>query len=63
MRSQHRSLKVVLLHLQRLGATKSFPAEVGMISSKVGNEFSHLYDDSQKQEKDMNGNQQEQEKK
>ena len=57
------SLKAVLLHPQPLGATKSFPAEVEMINSKVGNEFSHLCDDSQKQEKDMNGNQQEQEKK
>lgn len=56
------SLKAVLLHPQPLGATKSFPAEVEMINSKVGNEFSHLCDDSQKQEKDMNGNQQEQEK-
>ncbi|OBS77088.1 hypothetical protein A6R68_16445 [Neotoma lepida] len=55
------SLKGVLLHPQPLGATKSFPAEVEMINSKVGNEFSHLCDDS-KQEKDMNGNQQEQEK-
>lgn len=56
------SLKAVLLHPQPLGATKSFPAEVEMINSKVGNEFSHLCDDSQKQEKDMNDNQQEQEK-
>ena len=56
------SLKAVLLHPQPLGATKSFPAEVEMINSKVGNEFSHLCDDSQKQEKDMTGNQQEQEK-
>nr|XP_042121722.1 LOW QUALITY PROTEIN: E3 ubiquitin-protein ligase Arkadia-like [Peromyscus maniculatus bairdii] len=55
------SLKGVLLHPQSLGATKSFPAEVEMINSRVGNEFSHLCDDS-KQEKDMNGNQQEQEK-
>lgn len=55
------SLKGVLLHPQPLGANKSFPAEVEMINSKVGNEFSHLCDDS-KQEKDMNGNQQEQEK-
>lgn len=56
------SLKGILLHPEPIGATKSFPAEVEMINSKVGNEFSHLCDDSQKQEKDMNGNQQEQEK-
>lgn len=56
------SLKGILLHPEPIGAAKSFPAEVEMINSKVGNEFSHLCDDSQKQEKDMNGNQQEQEK-
>ncbi|XP_048649197.1 E3 ubiquitin-protein ligase Arkadia [Marmota marmota marmota] len=56
------SLKGVLLHPEPIGAAKSFPAEVEMINSKVGNEFSHLCDDSQKQEKDRNGNQQEQEK-
>nr|XP_036876900.1 E3 ubiquitin-protein ligase Arkadia [Manis javanica] len=56
------SLKGILLHPESTGADKTFPAEVEMINSKVGNEFSHLCDDSQKQEKDMNGNQQEQEK-
>lgn len=56
------SLKGILLHPEPIGAAKSFPAGVEMINSKVGNEFSHLCDDSQKQEKDMNGNQQEQEK-
>lgn len=56
------SLKGILLHPEPIGTAKSFPAGVEMINSKVGNEFSHLCDDSQKQEKDMNGNQQEQEK-
>lgn len=56
------SLKGILLHPEPIGAAKSFPTGVEMINSKVGNEFSHLCDDSQKQEKDMNGNQQEQEK-
>uniref|UniRef100_A0A8D1XIF7 RING-type E3 ubiquitin transferase n=1 Tax=Sus scrofa TaxID=9823 RepID=A0A8D1XIF7_PIG len=56
------SLKGILLHPEPIGAAKNFPAGVEMINSKVGNEFSHLCDDSQKQEKDMNGNQQEQEK-
>ncbi|KAK2504831.1 LOW QUALITY PROTEIN: hypothetical protein MC885_008264 [Smutsia gigantea] len=56
------SLKGILLHPEPTGAAKSFPAGVEMINSKVGSEFSHLCDDSQKQEKDRNGNQQEQEK-
>lgn len=56
------SLKGILLQPEPIGAAKSFPAGVEMINSKVGNEFSHLCDDSHKQEKDMNGNQQEQEK-
>ncbi|XP_074090653.1 E3 ubiquitin-protein ligase Arkadia isoform X3 [Macrotis lagotis] len=56
------SLKGILLHPEPIGAAKNFPAEVEMIASKVENEFSHLCDDSQKQEKDMNSNQQEQEK-
>nr|XP_044620736.1 E3 ubiquitin-protein ligase Arkadia isoform X7 [Equus asinus] len=56
------SLKGILLHPEPIGAAKNFPAGVEMINSKVGNDFSHLCDDSQKQEKDMNGNQQEQEK-
>nr|XP_036876899.1 E3 ubiquitin-protein ligase Arkadia-like [Manis javanica] len=44
------------------GAARRVPAGVEMINSKVGSESSHLCDDSQKQEKDMNGNHQEQEK-
>ncbi|KAM9062147.1 E3 ubiquitin-protein ligase Arkadia isoform X1 [Sarcophilus harrisii] len=56
------SLKGILLHPEPIGAAKSFPTEVEMIASKVENEFSHLCDDSQKQEKDMNSNQQDQEK-
>ncbi|XP_060030411.1 E3 ubiquitin-protein ligase Arkadia isoform X4 [Erinaceus europaeus] len=55
------SLKGILLHPEPIGAAKSFPAGVGMINSKVGNEFSHLCDGSQKQE-DMNGSQREPEK-
>ncbi|KAI6078067.1 E3 ubiquitin-protein ligase Arkadia [Aix galericulata] len=49
------SLKGILLNPEPIGAAKSFPAEVEMIASKVGNEFSHLCGDSQKQ-KEMNGN-------
>ncbi|KAM5292059.1 E3 ubiquitin-protein ligase Arkadia isoform 4-T4 [Ctenodactylus gundi] len=56
------SLKGILLPPEPIRAAKSFSAGVEMINSKVGNEFTHLCDDSQKQEKDMNGNQQEQEK-
>ncbi|KAJ7407957.1 hypothetical protein BTVI_61102 [Pitangus sulphuratus] len=55
------SLKGILLNPEPIGAAKSFTAEVEMIASKVGNEFSHLCGDSQKQ-KDMNGNHTDQEK-
>ncbi|OXB79996.1 UNVERIFIED_CONTAM: hypothetical protein H355_009811 [Colinus virginianus] len=55
------SLKGILLNPEPIGAAKSFPAEVEMIASKVGNEFSHLCGDSQKQ-KDMNGNRTDQDK-
>ncbi|XP_019389018.1 PREDICTED: E3 ubiquitin-protein ligase Arkadia isoform X5 [Crocodylus porosus] len=55
------NLKGILLNPEPIGAAKSFPAEVEMIASKVGNEFSHLCADSQKQ-KDMNGNRPEQDK-
>lgn len=54
------SLKGILLNPEPIGAAKSFPAEVEMIANKVGNEFSHLCGDSQKQ--DMNGNHPEQDK-
>lgn len=54
------SLKGILLNPQSIEATKSFPEEVKMIASKVGDEFSHLCSDSQKQ-KDVNGNSPEQE--
>ncbi|XP_074862891.1 E3 ubiquitin-protein ligase Arkadia isoform X3 [Carettochelys insculpta] len=54
------SLKGILLNPEPIGADKSFPEEVEMIASKVGNEFSHLCGDSQKQ--DMNGNHPEQDK-
>ncbi|XP_018863488.1 E3 ubiquitin-protein ligase Arkadia isoform X8 [Parus major] len=55
------SLKGILLNPESIEAAKSFSAEVEMIASKVGNEFSHLCGDSQKQ-KDMNGNHTDQEK-
>ncbi|XP_061203493.1 E3 ubiquitin-protein ligase Arkadia isoform X4 [Neopsephotus bourkii] len=55
------SLKGILLNPEPTGAAKSFPAEVEMIASKVGNEFSHLCGNSQKQ-KDMNGNRTDQDK-
>uniref|UniRef100_A0A8C4XV84 Ring finger protein 111 n=1 Tax=Falco tinnunculus TaxID=100819 RepID=A0A8C4XV84_FALTI len=55
------SLKGILLNPEPIGAAKSFTAEVEMIASKVGNEFSHLCGDSQKQ-KDMNGNRTDQDK-
>lgn len=54
------SLKGILLNPQSIDPAKSFPEEVGMIASKVGDEFSHLCGDSQKQ-KDMNGSRPEQE--
>ncbi|XP_066492107.1 E3 ubiquitin-protein ligase Arkadia isoform X2 [Tiliqua scincoides] len=54
------SLKGILLNPHSIDATKSFPEEVKMIASKVGDEFSHLCSDSQKQ-KDVNGNRPEQE--
>ncbi|KAM6257760.1 E3 ubiquitin-protein ligase Arkadia isoform 4-T6 [Porphyrio hochstetteri] len=55
------NLKGILLNPEPIGADKSFTAEVEMIASKVGNEFSHLCGDSPKQ-KDMNGNHTDQDK-
>lgn len=54
------SLKGTLLNPQPMEAAKSFPEEVEMISSKVGEDFSHLCSDSQKQ-KEVNGSRPEQE--
>ncbi|XP_061450772.1 E3 ubiquitin-protein ligase Arkadia isoform X2 [Rhineura floridana] len=55
------SLKGILLNPpQSIETAKSFPEEVEMIANKVGDEFSHLCGDSQKQ-KDINGNRPEQE--
>nr|XP_028561575.1 E3 ubiquitin-protein ligase Arkadia isoform X2 [Podarcis muralis] len=55
------SLKGILLNPpQPIEAAKSFPEEVEMIANKVGDEFSHLCGDSQKQ-KELNGNRPEQE--
>ncbi|XP_053128999.1 E3 ubiquitin-protein ligase Arkadia isoform X1 [Hemicordylus capensis] len=54
------SLKGILLNPQSIEAAKSFPEEVKMIASKVGDEFSHLCGDAQKQ-KDVSGNRPEQE--
>ncbi|XP_054858823.1 E3 ubiquitin-protein ligase Arkadia isoform X2 [Eublepharis macularius] len=48
------SLKGTLLNSQPMEAAKNFPAEVEMIAGKVGEEFSHLCGDSQKQ-KEVNG--------
>ncbi|XP_075431924.1 E3 ubiquitin-protein ligase Arkadia isoform X2 [Ascaphus truei] len=50
------NLKGVLLNPEPLGAAKSFPADVEMIASKVGNEFSHLCGDSDKQQRDLTSN-------
>ncbi|PIO33037.1 hypothetical protein AB205_0141900 [Aquarana catesbeiana] len=49
------SLKGVLLNPEPIGAAKTFPSDVDMISSKVGNEFSHLCSDSNKQPRSLNG--------
>lgn len=48
------SLKGVLLNPEPIGAAKTFPSDVDMISSKVGNEFSHLCSDSNKQPRSLN---------
>lgn len=56
------SLKGVLLSPEPIGAAKTFPSDVDMISSKVGNEFSHLCSDSNKQPRSLNGGGTEQEK-
>ncbi|KAM5170476.1 E3 ubiquitin-protein ligase Arkadia isoform 4-T4 [Mantella aurantiaca] len=49
------SLKGVLLNPEPIGAAKTFPSDVDMISSKVENEFSHLCSDSNKQPRNLNG--------
>uniref|UniRef100_A0ACB8E5B0 Uncharacterized protein n=1 Tax=Sphaerodactylus townsendi TaxID=933632 RepID=A0ACB8E5B0_9SAUR len=54
------SLKGALLNPQPMEAAKSFPEEVEMIASKVGESFSHLCGDSQKP-KEVNGSRPEQE--
>ncbi|KAM4677494.1 E3 ubiquitin-protein ligase Arkadia isoform 2-T2 [Discoglossus pictus] len=55
-------LKGVLLNPEPIGAAKNFPAEVEMIASKVGNEFSHLCSDSNKHQRELNSNETDQEK-
>ncbi|KAM8973821.1 E3 ubiquitin-protein ligase Arkadia isoform 2-T2 [Pelodytes ibericus] len=50
------NLKGVLLNPQSIGEPKSFPADVEMIASKVGNEFSHLCSDSSKPQRDLGSN-------
>ncbi|KAM4747812.1 E3 ubiquitin-protein ligase Arkadia isoform 2-T2 [Rhinophrynus dorsalis] len=55
------NIKQVLLNPAPIGAAKSFP-EVEMISSKVGNEFSLLCSESNKQQRDLNSNGTDQEK-
>ncbi|XP_063305184.1 E3 ubiquitin-protein ligase Arkadia isoform X3 [Pelobates fuscus] len=56
------NLKGVLLNPESIGAAKNFPAEVEMIASKVGNEFSHLCSDSSKPQRDLGSSGPEQEK-
>ncbi|XP_018106566.1 E3 ubiquitin-protein ligase arkadia-C isoform X2 [Xenopus laevis] len=56
------NLKGVLLNPEAIGASKSFPGEVEMITSKVSNEFSHLCSDTNKQQIDLNSDGTEQEK-
>ncbi|XP_038606435.1 E3 ubiquitin-protein ligase Arkadia isoform X2 [Tachyglossus aculeatus] len=56
------SLKGILLNPEPLEAAKSFPEEVEMIASKVGNDFSHLCGDSPKQEKATGGSRPERDK-
>ncbi|XP_005998786.1 E3 ubiquitin-protein ligase Arkadia isoform X2 [Latimeria chalumnae] len=53
---RRQSLKGILLNPESIAAAKSFTTDIEMIASKVGNEFPQLCDDSQKQQKDMNGN-------
>ncbi|XP_077174051.1 E3 ubiquitin-protein ligase Arkadia isoform X4 [Paroedura picta] len=49
------SLKGALLNPQPMEAAKSFPEEVEMLASKVGEDFSHLCGDSQKQKEVAGG--------
>ncbi|XP_069621993.1 E3 ubiquitin-protein ligase Arkadia isoform X1 [Ranitomeya imitator] len=56
------NLKGVLLNPKCAGAARTFPADVDMISSKVGNEFTHCYGDSAKQQRNLNNGGTDQEK-
>ncbi|XP_075064176.1 E3 ubiquitin-protein ligase Arkadia isoform X2 [Mixophyes fleayi] len=56
------NLKGVLLNPEPIGTAKTFPADVDMIASKVGNEFSHLCSDSNKQQRNLNNSDTDQEK-
>ncbi|XP_077119970.1 E3 ubiquitin-protein ligase Arkadia isoform X7 [Ranitomeya variabilis] len=56
------NLKGVLLNPKCAGAARTFPADVDMISSKVGNEFTHCYGDSTKQQRNLNSGGTDQEK-
>ncbi|XP_063782253.1 E3 ubiquitin-protein ligase Arkadia isoform X2 [Pseudophryne corroboree] len=54
--------KGVLLNPEPIGTVKTFPADVDMIASKVGNEFSHLCSASSKQQRNLNTSDTDQEK-
>uniref|UniRef100_A0A8C5MHX8 RING-type E3 ubiquitin transferase n=1 Tax=Leptobrachium leishanense TaxID=445787 RepID=A0A8C5MHX8_9ANUR len=60
--NRQEDLKGVLLNPESIGAEKNFPAEVEMIASKVGNEFSLLCTDSNKSQRDLGSNGSDQEK-
>ncbi|XP_073443065.1 E3 ubiquitin-protein ligase Arkadia isoform X4 [Dendrobates tinctorius] len=56
------NLKGVLLNPKCAGAARTFPADVDMIASKVGNEFTHCYGDSTKQQRNLHNGGTDQEK-
>ncbi|XP_075714046.1 E3 ubiquitin-protein ligase Arkadia isoform X2 [Rhinoderma darwinii] len=56
------NLKGVLLNPMCAGTARTFTADVDMIASKVGNEFSHCCSDSNKQQRNLNNGGTDQEK-
>ncbi|XP_069838222.1 E3 ubiquitin-protein ligase Arkadia isoform X1 [Dendropsophus ebraccatus] len=56
------NLKGVLLNPKCAGTARTFPADVDMIASKVGNKFSHCCSDSNKQQRSLTNNGTDQEK-
>ncbi|XP_053573506.1 E3 ubiquitin-protein ligase Arkadia isoform X2 [Bombina bombina] len=56
------NLKGVLLNPEPIGTAKNFPAEVEMISSNVGKDFSHLCSDSNKSQRGLNNSESDQQK-